>query len=111
MQHNTNNVAALQEEFLRSGKAPAAQVVRVNKSAVKNSPANSSKDSEPISAVEKDVVRIGQLPQTTPDLSRQAVNVQKKKSLFKQSRDRDDDDDVAHRMRGECQHRSLNQCH
>lgn len=94
----------MQEEFLRSGKAPAAQVVRVNKSEAKNSTAHSSKDpqSHISTSTEKDVVRIGQLPQTTPDLSRQAVNVQKKQSLFKQARDRNEDDDVALRMRGEC---------
>ena len=82
--------------------------MRVNKNQAKNS-TNELKDaSNQIStspAIEKDVVRIGQLPQTTPDLSRQAATIQKKKSLFKQSRDHDTvtDNDVAHRMRGKIQ--------
>lgn len=51
-------------------------------------------------SIDKDVVRIGELPPTTPDLSRQAATIQNKQSLFKQSRAREDED-VAQRMRGE----------
>jgi hypothetical protein len=76
--------------------------VRVTKSAPKISTANKDAQISTSDApIDKDVVRIGQLPQTTPDLSRQAATIQKKKSLFKQSRASNEDDDVAQRMRGE----------